>query len=166
MKGLSKKEIVVVSDLEFRKKYYFSLKDISRHFDDKKQMANSIYVLRKKGRIVKLNRNKFFLIPIKARTGKWTDNPLIVADEMLDGENYFIGGAYAAFYWKLSDQIPMQMDIFTTKRQGKKTLLNKKFVFHRTTKKKTGEAATQSIENHDFKIIGKEAAKKWLKSRK
>ena len=164
MKGLSKNEIKVVSDLEFRKKYYFTADDIKHHFGNKRQMINTVYTLRKKGRIIKLNRNKYFLVPIKARTGKWTDNPIIVVDEMMNGKDYYIGGWYAANYWKLTDQIPMQVDIYTTKRQGKVKILSKRFVFHRTTPKKIEKAEVHEIEGHSFRIMSKEDSKKWMKS--
>ena len=166
MEGLSKKEIEIIAALEFDKKYYFTTKDITSYFEDKIQMTNTIYRLRKKGRIVRLNRNKYFLIPIKARTGKWTDDPLIVADEICDGQDYFIGGWYAAHYWRLTDQIPMQVDIYTTRRQGKIVLLNKRFVFHRTSKKNLKRAVTEKVDEHTFKILNRDETKKWMKSRK
>lgn len=165
MKGLSKKEIKVIADLEFRRKYYFTREDIRSHFDNERQMINTIYTLRKKGRIVKLNRNKYFLVPIKARSGKWTDHPLIIADEICDGRDYYIGGWYAANYWHLTEQVPMQVDIYTTRRQGKKRVLNKRFVFHRTTKKCIEKSVTQTIGDHTFKIMSTENSKKWMKSR-
>jgi predicted transcriptional regulator of viral defense system len=166
MKGLSKKEIQVIADLEFRKKYYFTTGDIINHFKNRKQMTNIVYTLRKKERIIRLNKNKYFLVPIKARKGKWTDNPIIIADEICNGKNYYVGGWYAAHYWNLTDQIPMQVDIFTTKRQGKINILNIRIVFHRTTQKSIKKAVTEKIENHEFKIISKEKTKKWMKSRK
>ena len=98
MQSLSKKEIVVISDLEFRRKYYFRKEDIKKHFDNPVQITKIIYHLRRKKRIVKLNQNKYYLIPIKARTGKWTEHPYLVADEIFEGENYFIGGWAAANY--------------------------------------------------------------------
>ena len=165
MLSLSEREATVVAGLEFNKKYYFAREDIKGNFDNAIQMKNTLHRLQKKGRIVKLNRNKYFLIPIKARSGKWTDNPLIISDEMLNGESYFIGGWYAAYYWKLTDQIPMQVDIYSSKRQGKVTLLNKRFVFHRTTEKRIKQAITQSIEEHSFRIIPRDEAKEWIKSR-
>lgn len=165
MKGLSKKEIKVVSDLEFQKKYYFTLDNIKAHFKNKKQMLNTVYTLTKKHRIIKLNKKKYFLVPIKARVGKWTDNPLIIVDEMCDSRNYYIGGWYAAYYWKLTEQVPMQVDIYTTRRQGKITLLNKRFVFHRAREQAIEKAVTQTISNHPFKIVAKEKAEKWMKSK-
>ncbi len=165
MKGLSKKEIQIVSDLEFKKKYYFNIEEIKHHFDNKRQMINIIYTLRKKGRIIKINRNKYFLVPIKARTGKWTDNPIIVADEICDGKDYFIGGWYAAHYWRLTDQIPMQVDIYTTRRQGKINILNKRFVFHRTTKNNIRKSIIKKTENHTFRIMNKKESELWIKLR-
>ena len=166
MKGLSKTEMRVVANLEFSGKYYFSREDIANLFKNKRQMTNILYTLRKKGRIHALNKNKYFLVPVKARTGKWVDNPLIIADEMLDGKGYYVGGWYAASYWRLTDQIPFQVDIYTTKRQGKVTIMNTRFVFHRTTKKNLHNAVLQQIENHQFWILDKEQTKKWMKSKR
>jgi predicted transcriptional regulator of viral defense system len=166
MHGLSKKEMKLVSELDYMKKNYFTVEDIKHLFRNKRQIINTFYTLRKKGRIVSLNKNKYFLVPIKARKGVWTDHPLIIADEMLNGDDYFIGGWYAAYYWKLTEQIPAQVDIYTTKRQGKIALLNKRFVFHRTSKQKIDKSTIQTIEGHNFKIISKEDAKKWIKSRR
>ena len=166
MESLSKKEVELIADLEFQKKYYFTTGDIKKHFSDKKQLTNTLYRLRKKERILKLNQKKYYLVPIKARYGKWVDNPLIVADEMCNGKNYVIGGWYAAYYWKLTDQIPMQVDIYTTKKQGRMNVLNKRFVFHRTTTKKVERAVIKTIENHNFRITTKNESQQWMKSKK
>ena len=166
MEGLSKKEIQVVSELEFRKKYYFTTFDIKDHFKNKRQMINIIYTLRKKGRIINLSKNKYFLVPIKARTGKWSDDTLIVTDEMFNGKDYYIDGWYAAHYWGLTDQIPMQIDIHTTKRQGKTKIFNMRFAFHRTTRKSIEKMSiVQETEGHSFRIMKKEISAEWMKSR-
>ena len=96
MNGLSKNELGVVARLEFDQKYYFTRQDVMGHFDNKRQMINTVYRLKKKGRIIPLSKNKYFLIPVKAYEGKWTDHPLRVLDEMFDSQNYVIGGWYAA----------------------------------------------------------------------
>jgi len=166
MKGLSKKELQAVAELEFRRNYYFTREDVIHFFTNKRQLTNTLYTLRKKGRIYMLSRNKYFLVPVKARRGKWTDNPFIVADEMFNGKDYCIGGWAAANYWHLTDQIPFQADIYTTKRQGKTTVLNTRFFFHRTTKKSLQKAVIQTISEHPFRIWDKEQTKKWMKSKK
>ncbi len=167
MAGISKNELKLVAELEFQKKYYFSLKEVAHHFVNQKQMVNTIYTLRKKGRIIRLNKTKYFLVPVKARQGKWTDYPLIIVDEMFNARDYFVGGWYAAHYWGLTEQIPMQVDVFTTKRQGKIELLNSRFVFHRTTTQRiTRKSVVRKIGTHTFRMISKREAVKWIKSRK
>jgi predicted transcriptional regulator of viral defense system len=163
MEHISKKEAEMMANLEFQNKYYFTREDIRKHFDNDRQLTNSIYRMRKKGRVLRLSKKKYFLVPMKARRGKWTDNPLIVLDEMFDGKNYVVGGWYAAWYWKLTDQVPMQIDVYTTKRQGEKKILNKRYVFHRTTKARTDRAVIEKVRDHPFRIITKEKAKQWLK---
>tara|TARA_Y100000310_G_C20668717_1_gene809069 strand:- start:530 stop:1030 length:501 start_codon:yes stop_codon:yes gene_type:complete len=166
MQGLSKKEIEIVANLEFKKKYYFTKEDIAKYFDSDNKMRFTIFKLRKKERIIKLNRNKYFLIPIKAPKSKWTDNPFIIADEIMDGKDYFIGGWSAANYWKHTDQVPMQVDIWTTRRQGKVKVLNSQFVFHRTTKERIkAMATTRKIKEHSFKIMKSKEAKRWVKGK-
>jgi len=166
MEGLSKKEIEIVSWLEFYKKYFFTAEDIDKFLKNKTQRYNTIKNLIKKKRIIKINRTKYYLVPIKAKSGSWTEDSFIIADEICNGKDYFIGGWSAANFWHLTEQVPMRTDIYTTRRQGKKTILNTKFMFHRTTKKDIErKAVTKNIANNQFNIMKKEYSKKWLKLR-
>ncbi len=165
MARLSERAIRVISDLEFQERYYFTREDIEKHFDDKKQLSNFIHTQMKNNRFIKLNRNKYFLVPIKARTGRWTDHPLIVADEMMNGQDYYIGGWYAAKYWGLTDQVPLQIDIYTTKRNGRTEILNKRYVFHRIRPASLNKAVLQKIGDHTFNILNKEDSRRWYSKR-
>lgn len=166
MNGLSKKEIEIISWFEFHQKYFFNSHDIEKFSKNKTQRYNTIKNLLKKKRIVKLNRNKYYLIPIKAKSGSWTLHPFIIADEACNSKNYFIGRWAAANYWKLTDQIPMQIDVFTTKRQGVMKILNTRVVFHRTTAKRIQNSIMKKIGEHIFRIENKQNSRTWLKSRK
>lgn len=166
LKGLSNKDIKIVSELEFNKKYYFKREDIVKFFKNKKEMINTLFSLNKKGRIVKLNKNKYFLVPIKARIGRWTDEPFIIIDETMEGKDYFIGGYGAANYWRLTDQIPFKYEVYTIRRQGKYRLLGVDIIFHRTTKERIKKTSCeQRINGHLFKILNKAESRKWIKLR-
>jgi predicted transcriptional regulator of viral defense system len=165
MEGLSKKEISIISELEFGKKYYFTRDDIKHHFEDRIQINHTIHKLISKKRIVSLNRNKYYLIPIKAKTGKWVDDPFIQADEIFNGKDYFIGGWASANYWKLTDQIPMKIEIYSTKRQGKFRVTNNEFIFRRTTENRVKRAVLEKVGEHEFRIESKEDSKKWIHGR-
>jgi len=161
MVNLSKRAVKVISDLEFQQKYYFTKKDIRKHFDSDKQLVDFIYNQRKNKRILKLNKDKYFLIPIKARYNVWTDNPFIVADEIMNGKNYYIGGWSASKYWKLTDQIPMQIDVYSPNKYGKMQVMNKRYVFHRIRGEALKKGIKKKIEGHQFIILKKGESEKW-----
>ena len=166
MEGLSRKEMEIVSWLEFYQRYFFSTSDVDRFATGKTQRYNIVKNLVRKKRVVKLSREKYYLVPIKAKSGSWVEHPFIIADEACEGECYFIGGWAAANYWRLSDQIPMQFDVYTTRRQGALRVLNTKFIFHRTTRRRVSSAVIKKIGKHKFRIERKEDIAQWLKSKR
>ncbi len=165
IKSLSQKEVEVIAWLEFEEKYFFTIQDIKQFFKDTKQRYNFIQRLMKKKRIVKLNRQKYYLIPIKAKSGSWVESSYIIADELCNGKDYFIGGWSAANYWRLTDQLPMRTDIYTTRRQGRIRILTSEYVFHRTKKERIKKATAQKIKGHSFYILNRNETKRWLKHR-
>ena len=165
MKGLSDKEMEIVSDLEFSKKYFFTKDDIKSHFKTYNQIRHTIHKLIQKERIIKLNKSKYYLVPIKAKTGKWTEDSFILIDEIMNGKDYFIGGWAAANYYKLTDQIAMKIEVYTTKRQGRYRILTTTIIFRRTTKNRIKKAIDKQTYNPNFKIMNIEEMKKWIKLR-
>ncbi|MDO8460591.1 MAG: hypothetical protein Q7S74_05755 [Nanoarchaeota archaeon] len=165
IKSLSQKEVEIIAWLESYEKYFFSVKDIDFFFTNKKQRYNSIQRLLVKKRIIKLNKNKYFLVPIKARSGGWAENPFVIADEVMNGKNYFIGGWSAANYYRLTDQIPFWIEVYTTKRQGRKKIFNTGFIFRRTTENKIKKAVIKKLNKHEFRIMNKREMEKWMKLR-
>ncbi|MDD3175712.1 MAG: hypothetical protein PHU51_04505 [Candidatus Nanoarchaeia archaeon] len=162
MEGLSKKEIEVISELEFYEKYYFTREDIIHHFKNKSSMNHTIHKLLKKKRIISLNKNKYYLVPIKAKSGSWVDHSFIVVDEVMNGEDYYIGGWSSAHYWRLTEQVPMKIEVYSKKRSGKKRYLNTSIIFRKTRENKFKEVVTKKMNGHTFKILNKEASKKWF----
>jgi hypothetical protein len=59
----------------------------------------------------------------------------------------------------------MQIDIYTTRRQGKCIIMNTRFVFHRSTEKKINAGILKEIEGHPFRIISKVGAELWCKKK-
>jgi len=165
MQPLSKKEVEIIAQLEFDRKYFFTREDIRHFFKDNQQISDFIYGLRKKERIIKINRRKYYLIPIKAKSGTWSEDSFILTDEICDGKNYVIGGWFAANYWRLTDQIPVQVDVYTTRRQGKMKMMNTRLIFHRTSRRKIEKAVVQEISGHSFMIMSKEDTNQWVNSR-
>jgi predicted transcriptional regulator of viral defense system len=165
IKQMSQKQMEIIAWLEFYGKYFFRISDVSKFFKDNTQRYNTIKRLMQKGRIIKLNKDKYYLIPIKAKSGGWAEDPFIVADEIFNGKDYFIGGWSAANYWRLTEQIPMKIEVYTTKRQGIKTLVGTKFIFRRTSQNRINRAISKTIKGHPFQIMNKREMRKWMKLR-
>jgi len=159
MEGLSKKEIKMVSWLELEKKRFFTRGDIKRFFKNNHEMTVYLSILKKKKRILKINKTKYYLIPIQAYNGHWTEHPYIIIDEMFNGKDYYIGGYSAANYWKLTEQIPREIHVYCTNKQGKKKKFSSTIIFKRQRKLKKYVAKT--IQGHIFNIATKEESKQW-----
>ena len=84
---------------------------------------------------------------------------------MFNGKDYYIGGWSAANYWRLTEQVPMKIEIYTNRRNGRATILNTTFIFRKTTQKRIDNAITKKIMNHTFKILGKGESAEWIKSK-
>jgi len=161
MKGLSDKEIEIVSYLELENKRFFTRKDIKRFFKNENEMNVYIHKLKKKNRIVKINKTKYYLIPIKAFKDHWSEHPFILVDEIFNGKDYFIGGKAAAYYWGYIEQIPRRIDVYSTKKQGVKKMFGITIHFIRTTRRNMKNYIKRKIKDHDFIIANKKRSLEW-----
>ena len=160
-RGLSEKELRFISKLELEGNYFFTRKKIRYNFTSANEMNVYLHRLKKKSRIIKLNRSKYFLIPIKAVDSKWSENPFILVDEIMNGKDYCIVGKAAAHYWRLIDQIPREYEVYNTKRHKTIKLFHTKIIFRKRRKKNFPEHEERIIYNHKFIIVTKEEAKRW-----
>lgn len=161
MKGLSGKEMNVVSWLELEDKRFFTRRDIRTFFRNENEMRVYIHRLKNKGRIVKLNNNKYYLVPIKAYKGRWSEHPFVVIDEIFNSKDYFVGGKAAAYYWEYIEQIPIEYDVYSTKKQGSKEIFGVKLNFKRTSKSNMRGFVIKKIKNHPFIIANRRKSLEW-----
>lgn len=158
-KSISEKEMAFISRLELKQKYFFVRKDMRPYFTSVNEMNVYLHRLKRKGRIMKLNKNKYFLIPIKAVGGNWSEHPYIIIDEIMNGEDYCIVGKAAAYYWKWIDQIPVEYDIYNTKKHGLMEIFRVRLHFRK--RRKISRGVARSRYGHPFIIASKEESKKW-----
>lgn len=159
-KSLSQKELGFISILELRKKYFFTRADIRSHFRSDNDMGVYLHRLKKKGRIVKINLSKYYLVPIRAVGSRWSEHPFIIIDEMMNGKDYCIGGKAAAYYWKLIDQLPYEYEVFSMRIQAIRKIFNT-IINIKRVRKLPGHFTTR-IKNHSFRIATKETSKRWI----
>ena len=160
-KGLSEKELELISYLELKGKYFFTVKDANPFFKNDNERKVYIHRLKNKGRIIKLNKSKYFLVPIKAVKGNWSEHPFILIDEIMNSKNYAISGKAAANYWKLIDQVPLVYEVWNTKKHKKIQIFNSILSFKKHKKQDIPKPVEREIFNHKFLITSKEESKKW-----
>lgn len=160
-KGISEKELGFISRLELKQKYFFTRNDIKAHFTSTNEMNVYIYRLKKKGRIIKLNKSKYILIPVRAVGSKWSEHPFIIIDEMMNGKDYCIVGKAAAYYWKLTDQIPYEYEVYNTRKHGLVKIFHTRIDFKKRRKKNIPQGVKRTIHGHEFIIASKKESKKW-----
>jgi len=160
--SLSEKELGFISKLELKNKYFFTRDEIKDNFNSINEMNVYLHRLKKKRRIIKLNKTKYYLIPVKAVKNNWSEHPYIIIDEIMNGENYCIVGKAAAYYWKHIDQIPFEYEIYNTKIHKKIKLFNTRFNFKKRREKNLPKHEIKKIYEHNFKIASKKESKKWI----
>ena len=165
IKGLSAREVKIIAWLEFYQKYFFTSNEIAQFFGNKNTLYRGIQKLLAKKRIIKINQNKYYLVPIKAKSGAWAESDFILVDEICNSGEYFIGGWAAANYYHLTDQIPFWTDVFTLNRRGRKRILTSQITFHEIKKIDKSKYIIKKIKGHEFKILSKKESKKWMKSK-
>ncbi len=159
-RGLSEKELAFISRLELKNRNTFTREEIRSNFTSINEMNVYLHRLKKKGRIIKLNKNKYFLIPIKAVGGKWSEHPFILIDEIMNGKDYCIVGKAAANYWKLIDQIPFEFEVYNTRKHEMITICNARLNFRK--KRKLPQIVERNIQGHKFIIATKKESEKWI----
>ncbi len=160
--SLSQKELGFISKLELEEKYFFTRDEIRATFTSDNEMNVYLHRLRKKGRIVKLNQSKYFLIPVKAVGSKWSEHPFILVDEIMNGTDYCIVGKAAAHYWKLIDQIPFEIEVYSTKKHGIVEMFRVRLNFKRRRVKNFPKHVERKVHGHRCIIATKKEAHQWI----
>lgn len=161
-KGLSEKEIGFISKLELKEKYFFTRDDIKDSFTSTNEMNVYLHRLKKKGRILKLNKSKYFLVPIKAVGNRWSEHPFIIIDEIMNGKDYCIVGKAAANYWGLIEQIPFEFEAYNAKKHKVMEMFHARLNFRKRRTKNIPPGVTRNIQGHPFIIASKGESKKWV----
>src|SRR3989338_10844421 len=88
-KGLSKDEIYLISRAEFEKQKLITTAFVQKVFEDKNKAARILVHLKKKGRILRIERGKYLLVPLKAPNQRWMPNEFLVASFLMGDKPFF-----------------------------------------------------------------------------
>ena len=121
-KGLSKDEIYLISRAEFEKQKLITTAFVQKVFEDKNKAARILVHLKRKGRILRIEKGKYLPVPLKAPNQRWMPNEFLVASLWMGDTPYYIGYSSAYNYWGLTEQVPQTVFILNTQKGLKKII--------------------------------------------
>lgn len=155
-KGLSKDEIYLISRAEFEKQKLITTAFVQKVFDDKNKAARILVHLKRKGRILRIEKGKYLPVPLKAPNQRWMPNEFLVASLWMGDTPYYIGYSSAYNYWGLTEQVPQTVFILNTQKGLKKIIGKVAYSAVKISSKKIYGLDKMSIEDEIVFISDRE----------
>lgn len=121
-RNLSKDELYLISRAEFEKQKLITTQFVQKLFPDKNKASRVLVSLTQKGRLIRIEKGKYILVPIKAPHQQWMPNEFVVADLWMGDTSYYIGYFTMYNYWGFTEQIPRTIFVLNTAKSCKKEI--------------------------------------------
>ena len=143
-------------DLESSKRNMFVTSDAVKVLGTPRAAVNGVlHRLVKKGRIYRIERGKYALVPAEAGTvGVWRELPEVIGWRLI--EPSYIGFAAALFYWDMTEQKPGVTHVVTTKRKRPLKYKYYEFQFVTVDPKRFFGQTTVTLEDQPVVISDRE----------
>lgn len=121
-RNLSKDEVYLISRAEFEKQKLITTQFVQKLFPDKNKASRVLVFLTRKGRLIRIEKGKYILVPMKAPNQQWMPNEFVVADLWMGSTPYYIGYFTMYNYWGFTEQIPRTIFVLNTAKSCKKEI--------------------------------------------
>lgn len=121
---IRKQELYLMSRAEYEKRKLITTEYARRIFKNTSLAAAVLTSLSRKGRLIRFQRGKYFLVPIKAPNQQWAPNEFVVASLWMGDVPYYVGYFTMYHYWGFTEQMPQTVYILNTKRNEKASIGN------------------------------------------
>ena len=155
-KGLSKDELYLISRAEYEKQKLLTGEYAKKLFGDPKKAANILDKLKRKGRLVQIERGKYFVVPIKSPNQLWSPNEFVTAKYWMGDTPYFLGYFSMYNYWGFTEQIPQTVFILNTGKSRTKIIGSVKYKAVKIGANKYYGIARIKIDDEEILISDKE----------
>jgi len=115
---LRKEELYLISRAEYEKQKLITTAFAHKLFPQSQIAAAVLDSLCRKGRLIKLQRGKYILVPIKAPNQQWMPNEFVVASLWMGTIPYYVGYFVMYHYWGYTDQVPQTVHILNTRHNA------------------------------------------------
>ncbi|HBG61961.1 MAG: hypothetical protein A2Y03_02935 [Omnitrophica WOR_2 bacterium GWF2_38_59] len=155
-KNLSKDELYLISRAEYEKQNLITTEFAQKLFPDKNKASRVLVFLTKKGRLIRIEKGKYVLVPIKAPNQQWMPNEFIVASLWMGDTPYYIGYFTMYNYWGFTEQIPRTVFVLNTGKSSKKDINGIRYEAVKIKKEKYYGVQKIKVEDKDVFISDKE----------
>ncbi|MFH1415371.1 MAG: type IV toxin-antitoxin system AbiEi family antitoxin [Elusimicrobiota bacterium] len=154
--GLSKDEVYLISRAEYEKQKIVTRAFTLKLFNNPKKTDNILDELRRKGRLLQIEKGKYFIVPMKAPNQLWVPNEFVTAKYWIGEASYYIGYFTMYNYWGFTEQIPQTMYVLNTKKSKTKVIADTKYKAVKITKEKYYGIKKIKIEGEEIIISDRE----------
>lgn len=155
-KNLSKDELYLISRAEFEKQKLITTQFAQKLFPDKNKASRVLVFLTKKGRLIRIEKGKYILVPIKAPNQQWMPSEFIVADLWMGDTPYYIGYFTMYNYWGFIEQIPRTIFVLNTAKSCKKEISGIRYEAVKIDPRKYYGVEKIKVEDREVYISDKE----------
>lgn len=121
-KNLSKDELYLISRAEYERQKLITTEFVQKLFPSKTKASKLLFSLTYKKRLIRIEKGKYILVPIKAPNQQWMPNEFVVADLWMGDTPYYIGYFTMYNYWGFTEQIPSTIFVLNTGKSCKKEI--------------------------------------------
>ena len=155
-KNLSKDELYLISRAEFEKQKLITTQFAQKLFPDKNKASRVLFFLTQKGRLIRIEKGKYILVPIKAPNQQWMPSEFIVADLWMGDTPYYIGYFTMYNYWGFTEQVPRTIFVLNTAKSCKKEIGGIRYEAVKIDSKKYYGVQKIKVEDQDVCVSDKE----------
>ena len=155
-KSLSKDELYLISRAEFEKQKLITTQFVQKLFPDKNKASRVLVFLTQKGRLIRIEKGKYILVPIKAPNQQWMPNEFVITDLWMGGTPYYIGYFTMYNYWGFTEQVPRTIFVLNTVKSCKKEISGIRYEAVKINPRKYYGIEKIKVEDQDVCISDKE----------
>ncbi|HQO57624.1 MAG TPA: type IV toxin-antitoxin system AbiEi family antitoxin [Candidatus Omnitrophota bacterium] len=155
-KNLSKDELYLISRAEFEKQTLITTQFAQKLFPNKNKASRVLVFLTKKGRLIRIEKGKYILVPIKAPNQQWMPSEFIVADLWMGDTPYYIGYFTMYNYWGFTEQIPRTIFVLNTAKSCKREISGIRYEAVKIDSKKYYGVEKIKVEDREVNVSDKE----------
>ncbi len=155
-KGLSKDEIYLISRAGYEKQKVITRAFTLKLFNNPRKVDNILDKLKRKGRLLQIEKGKYFVVPITAPNQLWAPNEFIAAKYWIGEVPYYIGYFTMYNYWGFTQQVPQKVYVLNTKKSKTRVIADTEYKAVKILKEKYYGIKKINIEGEEIIISDRE----------